>query len=451
MTSTAVEPGAAVLGAVARRNLGQTRRLRIGPAIGPGALELGDVGPPDGHRPDRTEASRPAASRPDPIHDLAVAGGPPSLPAGLHGPDAAADTRGTRLSVARTAAAAEPADGPQDDRDEPPDVLRSAAGPGVLERPVPARPIAPPRRVERAPLVGRLEVTQGGRSAPAKSAPGAQPPTSAPRSDVPTPRSTVQEALAALRGASTNVPSAAAASAAESGAAWAGQTIQRAPSDPSWTDPGTGSAVSAVRGDASTPMQSGTAIAASPIVARSAAAWSGPATGSGGAAAGSWSPPVRQLRAISPALADGSRRTGGHGVGGTIAPRSATSSGAGSGTAPSSVAPGGTLWRSVNGADGEGPDGPDTGDDGGSPSDTLQRLEAGATAADTGPITTVAAPIVQRAADGEGGAAAAAGGAGSDKELDELARKLFPRLQLRLRGELLIDRERIGALVDLGR
>jgi hypothetical protein len=126
-----------------------------------------------------------------------------------------------------------------------------------------------------------------------------------------------------------------------------------------------------------------------------------------------------------------------------VASRSAASS-----AAPSEP-PDGTLWRSADTTRDDGPE-PDTGEDGGPP-DVLQRLEAGATAAATGPITTVTAPTVQRADGGEGGAAGAAGAAGSDKELDELARKLFPRLQLRLRSELLIDRERIGALVDLGR
>jgi hypothetical protein len=68
------------------------------------------------------------------------------------------------------------------------------------------------------------------------------------------------------------------------------------------------------------------------------------------------------------------------------------------------------------------------------------------------------APMVSRQADEGGGDAAGAAtggaatpGAGSEKELDELARKLFPRLRLRFRHELLVDRERIGTLVDFGR
>ena len=36
-----------------------------------------------------------------------------------------------------------------------------------------------------------------------------------------------------------------------------------------------------------------------------------------------------------------------------------------------------------------------------------------------------------------------------DKELDELARRLYDRLRSRLRQELLVDRERSGLLSDL--
>jgi hypothetical protein len=452
ITATPIEPDAAGLGAVARRNLGQTRRLRIGPAIGPGTLEPGDGGRPDGHRSDRTNASGPGASQPDPIRDLTVAGGPPSSPPGRPGSGATRETPGPSLTAARSAAGHEPPDESDTAQHDPPDVLRSAAEPGTHMRPVPARPIAPPRRVERAPLVGRLEVTHGGRSAPATDIPGARTTTTAPRADAPTPRSTVQEALAALSSASTNVPAAATVTGGGSGAGWAGPSIQRSASETPWTDSSSGSAGSAGfagsadRGDASIPRPGGATNAASPIVARSVGGWTGPATASRGTASGSWSPPVRQLRATGAAVADGSRPAGGHGVVGTVASRSFASSAA---AAPSEP-PDGTLRRSADTADDDGQTGPDTGEEVGS-SDVLQRLETGAIAAATGPMTTVTAPTVQRADGGEGGAAGAAGAAGSDKELDELARKLFPRLQLRLRGELLIDRERIGALVDLGR
>jgi hypothetical protein len=247
------------------------------------------------------------------------------------------------------------------------------------------------------------------------------------------------------------VPAAAIATGGGSAAGWAGPSIQRSASDAPWTGSSSGSAGSAApagsahRGEASAPRPGAATTAASPIVARSVGGWSGPASASGDASR-SWSPPVRQLRAAGTAVAEGSRPAGGHGVVGTVASRSVASSGAAAASEP----PDGTLWRSVDAAHDDGQTGPDTSEDGG-PSDVIQRLEAGATAAATGSMTTVTAPTVQRAEGSEGGAAGAAGAAGSDKELDELARKLFPRLQLRLRSELLIDRERIGALVDLGR
>lgn len=54
------------------------------------------------------------------------------------------------------------------------------------------------------------------------------------------------------------------------------------------------------------------------------------------------------------------------------------------------------------------------------------------------------------AAPGGGPAAGASPGAGGDKELDELARKLYDRIGMRLRREMLVERERAGALVDRG-
>ncbi len=58
------------------------------------------------------------------------------------------------------------------------------------------------------------------------------------------------------------------------------------------------------------------------------------------------------------------------------------------------------------------------------------------------------------AGGGGGGSAGAGGGGGGgvptgDKELDELARRLYDRLRSRLRQELLVDRERSGLLSDL--
>jgi hypothetical protein len=38
---------------------------------------------------------------------------------------------------------------------------------------------------------------------------------------------------------------------------------------------------------------------------------------------------------------------------------------------------------------------------------------------------------------------------GSEKDLDDLARRLYERIRLRLKRELLVDRERAGSLTDL--
>ncbi|MCJ7709823.1 MAG: hypothetical protein MUQ32_03235 [Chloroflexi bacterium] len=49
-----------------------------------------------------------------------------------------------------------------------------------------------------------------------------------------------------------------------------------------------------------------------------------------------------------------------------------------------------------------------------------------------------------------GGASGAPGSPSAEKELDDLARRLYDRIGLRLRHELLVERERAGALVDRG-
>jgi hypothetical protein len=69
---------------------------------------------------------------------------------------------------------------------------------------------------------------------------------------------------------------------------------------------------------------------------------------------------------------------------------------------------------------------------------TLQRA-----AADDGP--TGSAPIATASSTPGGGAFAG----GSDKDLDELARRLYDRFRQRLTRELLADRERAGILTDL--
>jgi len=443
--ATPVDLGPAEVGAVARRNLGQTRRLRIGPAIGPGALESGDAGPLVGHGSERPGAPGPAPTRPDGTRDLSVAAGPPATSAGAeHDAPAAGISRSTGPAAPATP------DRPDSVPNPIPDVLRSVATPGAAGRPVPARPIAPPRPVERAPLVGRLEVGRGSRGVSGSGGTAARAAAPASSSESAAPRSTVQEALAALSGAASNVAPTG-ARAAGSGGAGAGTTapaIQRTSAD-AVRD------TSSSRAGSSDPWgaaQSGVSVATaggSPVVARSAAAWSGPSAVSGsGGPSGSWSAPIRQLGAATAARTDGPRPSASHGVVGSVQSRAVASFRAGA-VAPTPAS--GTVWRSADPSEDAGA-GPDAGRDTDTP-DTIERLDAGASIAPPAvPVTSVAVPTVLRAADGgDGGSGGAAGAGGSDKELDELARKLFPRLQLKLRGELLVDRERIGALVDLGR
>jgi hypothetical protein len=59
------------------------------------------------------------------------------------------------------------------------------------------------------------------------------------------------------------------------------------------------------------------------------------------------------------------------------------------------------------------------------------------------------APIQRAESAAESGVAPAPAPGGSEKDLDELARRLYDRIRLRLKRELLIDRERAGALTDL--
>jgi hypothetical protein len=69
---------------------------------------------------------------------------------------------------------------------------------------------------------------------------------------------------------------------------------------------------------------------------------------------------------------------------------------------------------------------------------------------DTRDVLTLEAPAPQRA---EMSSSPAAGGSASDDEgdaeVDELARKIYDRIQYRFRRELLLDRERSGLLVDV--
>jgi hypothetical protein len=186
----------------------------------------------------------------------------------------------------------------------------------------------------------------------------------------------------------------------------------------------------------------------SPTIARSIA--SGPV-----GATASWQPPIRRVAAATPART-GTTRAGAAGSSpapgpashptatGTVAQRQPVQRAAESTAEATPTAP--TAWID-DGADGATPEG----DAGAQP---LQRsIDNGTNPSDAAPAVTLA-PMVSRAADdsvGATGGGAATSGAGSDKELDELARKLFPRIQVRLESALLVNRERSGTLVDFGR
>ena len=458
VSATPLEAGASATGTVARRNLGQTRRLRIGPAIGPGTLDGGDAGH-DSRPADRSDASGRSPSGHDTVRDLAVGGGRPTHEAATDGPGTTASRSSPSPSAARSAAgpdaSAEP--GLPDAPAASTGVQRAAAVPGSAGRPVPARPIAAPRPIERAPLVGRLEVTRANRTGLTD---GTAARGHAAAHDAPGPRSTVQDALAALgagSGISTGDPRGmlGGGAAGVGGAVGAPAAIQRSaagasqPAAPGWPIE-TGAATSFR--DASV------AGATAPAVARSVAGGIAPEPPGPAAAlaSGSWSAPIRQLRATAAGArrVDGQQATGG--VAGRAAAVGTVVSRAAIMPSPASAqAPAQTVWRTepASGDDGSlGPTEPVSGDAAGAALlGTIQRLAAGETVVASRPAATTATATVLRAADGGDGGGGGAAAGQSDKELDELARKLFPRLQLRLRSELLIDRERIGALVDLGR
>jgi hypothetical protein len=87
----------------------------------------------------------------------------------------------------------------------------------------------------------------------------------------------------------------------------------------------------------------------------------------------------------------------------------------------------------------------------------VQRASGEPSDGDTsGPALSPAGAMIQRApSDSAGGTpepgaggSTAATPAASERDLDELARRLYDRIRLRLSRELLVDRERAGALTD---
>jgi hypothetical protein len=78
------------------------------------------------------------------------------------------------------------------------------------------------------------------------------------------------------------------------------------------------------------------------------------------------------------------------------------------------------------------------------PTSTAQRAGEAGPAADAGIDAT-------SATSSDPGAAPAGGAGPSERDLDALAGRLFDRIERSLRAELLVDRERAGTLVDIGR
>jgi hypothetical protein len=70
-------------------------------------------------------------------------------------------------------------------------------------------------------------------------------------------------------------------------------------------------------------------------------------------------------------------------------------------------------------------------------------------AGEVAPAPEAAAGSAAVATAASAGVEAAAPSGQSDKDLDELARKLHDRISLRLRRDLLIERERAGLVTDL--
>ena len=416
----------------AERPVGQTRRIRIGAPVDGRAAEFRLIG--RGSVPTEDAVQRDAS---DP-GELTVRGArvPDAVPdaadesASVAGPDAVPTTP----IVARSA----------DRSDEPSvPVSRDAeASLGVPDLPVPVTfTPALPRPTVR-PLVGRLGARSGGSTTMPE--PASQPSSTTSAALQREARPPVDAILANLAGGSGMRPQAE-TPRIRRGESTSSPTVEPSEAVGTWTSgalPGPPPAESAWSRRPS---------AAMPTVARSVADTPGRSVAPTRTAdPATWQAPIRRM-ATAPARTAPMPST----------PALATS--AGLSVQASSASP--TRHTFAQTAPAKSPE--SAGPSAGSPQDgaaapielfadaSVQRsIDA---ASDAEPAISLA-PVVSRQADeagGDAGGAATSGGAtpgaGSEKELDELARKLFPRLQLRFRHELLVDRERIGTLVDFGR
>jgi hypothetical protein len=414
----------------APRAAGTGRRIRIGAPIDGSAAEFRMIG----RQPAADHAEAPPA--PAAFADRAVR--PPSEP-GLHhpAPEAPALQATSRRTTVQRLEDDKP-DGPGASEMPTSVPILAASGAPI---PVALRPAAP-RPVER-PLVGGLRAGAGRGTADARTeAPAQRSGTGTGAS--PAARTSTQPSVADI------VASLAAGGSMAAGAPSADREarpsrLERGP-DPTIV-PAARPAPLAIAGGWPEPV----------AIAATGASHAAPVR-SASADPTSWQPPIRRV-ATRPG-----RTPGGLAATGSTAPdRPSAAAGATVQRASASPTAGGShpTARTATSAPTAlevllGAGSAEAADDGAappssSPGDLDDGLNASAPAS-AGPILQASAAATSGGSSlHAAGATEGAAGGTSDKELDELARKLFPRLQNRLRSELLVDRERIGALVDFSR
>ncbi len=387
-------PAPVVLPAARRPTLGEARRLGLGAPLRPGTA--------------------PAVQRSE-----AVAGGASAfLPRGLPTPTATATLAG---SAARSGQADRPASLPPSEAGEPPvdvrptpstapDLLlvrpiaiqRIVAGdaPATVDGPTAWSPGDAPGGLPIVPLAGRAALVEIDRDALQPDATGSLPdsePAALPGATTAPPAPDAGDWLAPVAGGSIRVSSAASLLAPVQRTAWVGSAGRTAPARPetppanAWTAPGPGAPVGR-------PAVSG--------------------------APGAWPPPVGPAdqpgRALPVQLSMGSAATAVSPAVLPLVPALAPR--------PAPVEAGRPM----------------------SSAGTIQR-ESDAPSAGPAPAggSTPVADAAAATASAAGMAGAGASPAERDRELDDLARRLYGRIRARLSAELLADRERAGQITDL--
>lgn len=462
---------------VARSSLGRPRRVRFGSALADGmTVSRAAAGAPDlgGAEALAGDEAGPAAivaaglggdEDGGPGVGAAPGAGAPGAPSPASMDDAASVIGS--LGVARSAADPAALD-PEAGQGPAPVVARSAATPG----PVPLR-LPTVSRMAAAPLVGRLRPTFVANNPSV----AVRPSVIAQRDAMPVDDGSPTAALAALArvdpfGSAGRVPG--------TGFGGAGQ-----PAGSPWGAGGLGGASFGDQTESSEPAVARSAMELRPSESRLTWAnpWfkgdTGPATaasqangidgfGVGGFDAGTASPRAG-LAAVTRDAGGGVRRGGATGAAagagpspvGPFVPRPRTSrigpaiqrsSGGDGGWASFPDAPAAVSGSSSSRS--HAASAPDAAETGASADDSTVERSADA-------LPALAPMVIQREGDASppaaargggdaGGAAGATGAAGSEQQLDDLARKLYDKIGLRLRRELLVERERAGVLIDRG-